>query len=61
MDVVRAGEAVGAGELDAGDEDGGEVGRRGCLQQIGCYIEFFVGGKVDASFVEEGVFASLGG
>jgi hypothetical protein len=31
------------------------------LEEVGGYVEFVVGGEVDACFVEEGVFGAGGG
>ena len=60
MDVVFAAEAIGAVELDAGDEDGGEIGGGGGLEEVGGYVDFVVGGAEDAGFVEEGVVGCAG-
>jgi len=56
VDVVFTRQAIGAVEFDARDEDSGKVGRGGGLQEIGGYVEFVVRRKVNAGFVEEGVF-----
>jgi hypothetical protein len=49
-----------ADKFHAGNEDGGEIGAFGGLQEVRRYKELVMGGKVDASFVEEGVFRGLG-
>jgi hypothetical protein len=60
VDVVFAAEAISAVELDAGDEDGGEVGGGRGLEEVGGYVDFVVSGAEDAGFVEEGVVGGSG-
>jgi hypothetical protein len=60
VDVVSTAEAVGAVELDARDEDGGEVGGGRGLEEVRGYVDFVVGRAEDAGFVEEGVVGGSG-
>lgn len=61
VDVVVTVGFVGAVQLEARDEDGGEVGGFGGLEEVGGDVELLVRGEVDAGFVEEGVFGRFGG
>jgi len=48
-------------QFHAGDEDGGEIGALGCLQQIRGYIKFVMHGNIYASFVPKRIVGCFDG